>query len=71
MPDDFPQFDSDDEMREWFDTVDLSELSLDKAFDVVIATRVQLSVGAEPGGFGSTTAGATGTLREPVRLVRG
>jgi hypothetical protein len=68
MPQDFPQFESDAEMREWFDTVDLSELSLDRALDVVIATKVHLSVGDEPGGPGSTTAGATGTLRD-VRLV--
>ncbi len=68
MPQDFPQFASDDETREWFDTVDLSEPSLDRALDIVIATKVHLSVGDEPGGLGSTTAGATGRLRD-VRLV--
>jgi hypothetical protein len=70
MHDDFPHFASDEEMRDWFDTVDLSEMSLEKALDVVVATKVHLSVGDEPDGPGSSTAGATGTLRD-LRLVHG
>ena len=70
MPEQFPHFDSDDEMREWFDTADLSKYRLDQALEVVVATHVELSVGDEPASTGSTTAGASGTLREPVRLGR-
>jgi hypothetical protein len=65
-----PEFDSDDEMRDWFDTADLSAYSLDQALEVVVASRVQLSVGEEPETSGTSTKGAIGTLREPIRLVR-
>lgn len=69
MPEGFPQFEPDDEMREWFDTADLSSYSLEEALGVVVAAHVELSVGDEPASMGSTTAGATGTLREPVRVL--
>ncbi len=69
MPEDFPEFGSEDEMREWFDTVDLSQYDLQQALEVVVAHRVRLSVGEPEAGSG--TVGATGTLREPVHLVRG
>ncbi len=71
MPEHFPEFDSDDEMRDWFDTADLSAYCLDQALEVVVATHVKLSVGEEPASSGKTTKGAIGTLREPIRLVRG
>lgn len=70
MPDQLPSFDSDDELREWFDTADLSAYSLDQALEVVVAAHVELSVGDEPASTGSTTAGQSGTLREPVRIGR-
>jgi hypothetical protein len=69
MPQEFPDFDSDDEMREWFDTADLSEYRLDQALEVAISTHIRLSVGDEPTGSVDSTSGATGTLRDPVRLV--
>ena len=66
----FPEFDSDDEMREWFDNADLSAFRLDQALEVIVATHVQLSVGEEPPSSGTTTRGAIGTL-ETIRLVPG
>jgi hypothetical protein len=69
MPQELPHFESDDEMREWFDTADLSEYKLDQALEVAVATHVRLSVGNEPAEFADRTSGATGTLRDPVRLV--
>jgi hypothetical protein len=71
MPEQFPHFDSDDEMKEWFETANLSEYALDRALELVVASHVELSVGDEPASPGSTTAGQTGTLRDPVRLVSG
>ena len=34
MPENFPAFESDDEMREWFETADLSGYQLDQALEV-------------------------------------
>ena len=68
MPHNIPDFDSDDEMREWFESANLAEYDLDQALDVLVAASVQLTVGDGPPA-GSDTVGATGTLREPVRLV--
>lgn len=70
-PEQLPEFESDAEMRDWFDTADLSNYRLDRALEVVVATHVELSVGEEPPSAGTTTRGAIGTLREPIRLVRG
>jgi hypothetical protein len=71
MPEEFSQFESKAELRECFETADLSEFRLDQALEVVVATRVQLSVGDDSSTSGSGTAGATGTLRDPISLVRG
>jgi hypothetical protein len=68
MHDGFPQFDSEDEMRDWFDNADLSQYGLEQAMEVVVASRVALSIG-EPFEDSSGTVGATGTLRE-LHLVR-
>jgi hypothetical protein len=68
----FPEFESDDEMRDWFEKADLSAYHLDQALEVVVASHVQLSIGGEePASSGTTTRGSIGTLREPIRLVRG
>ena len=69
MPEDFPHFESEEEMRDWFERADLSQISLETALDVAIAAHVQLSVGEDPSSLGSSTGGASGTLRQPVRLV--
>lgn len=69
MPKDFPEFESDDEMREWFDTADLTAFRLDQALEVIVASRVELSVGDEPAG--STTRGQTGTIHTRGLAVRG
>jgi hypothetical protein len=71
MPKQLPEFDSDDEMRDWFETADLSTYRLDQALDVIVASHIRLSVGEEPASSGTTTRGAIGTLREPIRLVPG
>lgn len=63
-----PEFDSDDELREWFDTADLSAYALDDALEVVVATQVHLVVGDEEVAP-EFSSGTTGTLREPVRVV--
>lgn len=62
MNGEFPRFDSEEELREWFDSADLSVLSLDKALDAVVANHVELSL-SDSTGVGSN-AGMTGTLRE-------
>jgi hypothetical protein len=64
----FPEFDSDAQMRDWFENADLSEESLERALEVTIAAQVELSVG-EPAPVGRGNAGATGTLSE-YHLVR-
>jgi hypothetical protein len=73
MPDRFPEFESDDEMREWFDNANLSDYSLEQALGVVIAARVHLTVGDDASTPGSGSAGATGTLssKPNFELVRG
>lgn len=58
---DLPEFQSDDELREWFDSADLSSLSLDQVLEVVVATHVQLVVGDEPQTALST--GTTGSIQ--------
>jgi hypothetical protein len=58
---DFPDFTSDDELRDWFDNADLSALKLDEALDVVVATHVRLVVGHEQM-LPSTSSGTTGSL---------
>ena len=52
-----PEFDSEDELREWFDTADLGSYALDDALDVIVMTQVRLSVGDEP----ADTANGSGT----------
>lgn len=47
MPD-LPVFNNDEEMVEWFEGADLSQVALDEAFGVVVATRVELVVANEP-----------------------
>lgn len=69
MSQQFPEFGSDDEMRDWFDTADLTAYPLDQALEAVVANQVRLSVGEEPASSGTTTSGAIGTL-ETIRLVR-
>jgi hypothetical protein len=68
MPKQFPEFESDDDMRDWFETADMSALHLDQALEVVVASHVRLTVGEEPASSGTTTRGAIGTL-EAIRLV--
>jgi hypothetical protein len=70
MAKDFPHFDSEDEMREWFDTADLSAYVLDEALDVVVAHQVELSLDDRETP-GASTAGATGTLRVPLHVAHG
>jgi len=57
----FPEFDSEDELRDWFDTADLASYALDDALDVIITTQVRLSVGDEPADT-ATGSGTTGSL---------
>ncbi len=66
MNEDFPEFQSEDELREWFDNVDLSALSMDEALEVVVATHVRLVVGDDQ--LLANSSGTTGSLREPVGL---
>lgn len=70
MPDGFPEFESDAEMREWFDSANLSDYTLEQALGVVVAARVHLSVGDDAATPGSGSTGATGTLSN-FELVRG
>lgn len=71
MPGRLPEFESEDELRDWFDAADLSGYELDAALGVMVSAHIELAVGDDPPGAGTTTRGAIGTLREPVRLVTG
>lgn len=64
----FPEFDSEDEIREWFDTADLTSYALDDALDVIVTTQVRLSVGDEPADTanGSGTTGSLHATRVPA-----
>ena len=62
-----PEFESEDELRDWFDTADLSAYQLDDALELAVATRVHLVVGDEDVLQG--TSGTTGSLARPVHLV--
>lgn len=69
MGNDFPNFESEEDLREWFDTADLAGYTLHEALDVVVAHHVELALdNAQTPGAG--TAGATGTVSE-LHLVRG
>ena len=64
----FPEFQSEDELREWFETADLSALNMDEALEVVVASNIRLVVGDDE--LPANTTGTTGVVtREPVRLV--
>ncbi len=68
MNDNFPEFGSEDELRDWFDNADLSALKMDQALEIVVANHVQLVVGDDD--VLATSTGTTGSVRrEPVRLV--
>lgn len=67
MGENFPEFASEDELREWFETVDLSNLKMDEALEIVVANSVRLVVGDDD--VAANATGTTGSLREPVRLV--
>ena len=69
MDETFPDFSSEDEMRDWFDSADLSTYKLDEALGIVASAHIELAVGDEPASTGTTTRGAIGTLREPVKLL--
>jgi hypothetical protein len=69
MPNRYPRFESEDELRDWFESANLSDYTLDAALDVVVASHVALSVGEEPASTGTTTTGQTGTLTGPVHIV--
>jgi hypothetical protein len=66
MNEDFPEFESEDELRDWFDNADLSAVPMDEALEVVVASQVRLIVGDDQ--LLSTSSGTTGSLREPVGL---
>ncbi|MGH3427963.1 MAG: hypothetical protein ACRDQZ_10420 [Mycobacteriales bacterium] len=68
MPDELPKFDSDDEMREWFDSANLSDYTLEQALGIAVAAHLRLSVGDDGTTTGASSAGATGTVG-PVKLV--
>ncbi len=68
MNDNFPEFGSEDELRDWFDNADLSALKMGQALEIVVANHVQLVVGDDD--VLATSTGTTGSVRrEPVRLV--
>ena len=53
---------SDDELAEWFENADLSQYNLDYALDVVVSTKVTLSIEG-PLGSGAATSGAMSAPR--------
>ena len=57
MSEQIPDFDTEQEMRDSFDTADLSTYRLNETLDVVIASTVELSF---EGGSTRGSAGATG-----------
>jgi hypothetical protein len=57
----FPEFESEDELRDWFEAADLASYALDDALDVVVAAQVRLVVGDEPADA-ANGSGTTGSL---------
>jgi hypothetical protein len=63
MPKDLPNFESDDELVEWFEAADLSEYQLDEVLGWSVAQHVTLSI-EEPWERerGADSAGATASI---------
>lgn len=60
MPDEMPEFQSENELTEWFETADLSGYQLVEAAEVSIASQVELElIGVDSVG---ETKGATGLI---------
>ena len=58
MSERFPEFSNDEELIEWFEQADLSAYHLDEALDVIVSSRIGLSL-QEP--WSLTTNGSTAT----------
>ena len=64
MPEMPEKFDSEQELVDWFENADLGQYPLERALDIIVGTRVSLSVDDPPqSGSGSSTSGATGAAR--------
>jgi hypothetical protein len=59
MPEDLPEFDSDAELIEWFETADLSQYPLDEVLAWSIAEHVSLTI-EEPWATEHPSAGSRG-----------
>lgn len=70
MPKDLPNFESDDELVEWFETADLSEYELDEVLGLSVAQHVTLSIQEpwEPE-RAAGSAGATASIKVDESLL--
>ena len=68
----FPEFEDEQAMVEWFETANLDAYDLSQALEVVVSTKVGLTL-AEPWalvtGASSASAGATGVIVADIAPV--
>ncbi|HEY3050296.1 MAG TPA: hypothetical protein VGJ40_01105 [Gaiellaceae bacterium] len=69
MPQDLPEFETDDELVEWFETADLSQYRLDEVLGWMAAENVSLSIEEPWTQVQATSTGATATIDVDKSLV--
>ena len=67
MPEMPEKFDSEQELVDWFENADLGQYPLERALDIIVGTRVSLSVDDPPQSLGARRARiATADRQEPL-----
>ena len=68
MADDLPEFDSDQEIIDWFKSADLEEYDLQEALEVTVASKVGLSFSKPWHAIQSPGAATGGAVGEAAKI---